>query len=156
MAISVGAEAPDFSLHSTTGDVITLSDYRGKSNVVILFFPLAFSGVCKEELCSVRDSYHRYQELNARVLGITGDSVYVLNAWSEQENFPFPLLSDFNAEVAPQYDSLFEELAWMRNVPKRSAFVIDKEGIVRYAEIGATPKDLPDFEAIRGVLAGLS
>ena len=156
MAISVGAQAPDFTLHSTNDDEITLSDYRGESNVVILFFPFAFSGICHEELCSVRDSYHRYQELDAQVLGITGDSLFSLKAWKEKEGFQFPLLSDFNYEVAAQYDSLFEELAWMRNVHKRSAFLVDKEGVVRYAEIGDTPKDLPDFEAIQGVLSELS
>lgn len=155
MAVSVGAEAPDFSLHSTNDDVITLSNYRDQSNVLLLFFPLAFSPVCHQELCSVRDSHSRYEDLDAQILGVSGDSVFTLKAWTEAEAFPFPLLSDFNHEVAPQYDSLFDELAWMKSVPKRSAFVIDKQGIVRYAEIGATPKDLPDFDAIQGVLAEL-
>ena len=155
MAVQVGAEAPEFSLHSTSDDVVTLSDFRGESSVVLLFFPFAFSGICHDELCSVRDSYHRYQDLDAQVLGVTGDSLFSLKAWKEKEGFQFPLLSDFNYEVAAQYDSLFDELAWMKNVHKRSAFVIDKQGVLRYAEIGDTPKDLPDFEAIQGVLAGL-
>ncbi len=156
MNISVGAPAPDFSLHNSNGEVTTLSDYRGEQNVLILFFPLAFSGICTEELCSLRDNHGQYQDLNAQILGITGDSVPTLKAWVAAEGFPFPLLSDFNHEVAPQYDSLFEELAWMKNVPKRSAFVVDKQGVVQHAEVGATAADLPDFEAIRAVLGGLS
>lgn len=155
MSISVGAEAPDFTLHATNDEEITLSDYRGEQNVLLLFFPLAFSPVCHDELCSLRDNHGEYEDLNARILGVSGDSVFTLKAWTEKEGFPFPLLSDFNHEVAPKYGSLFDELAWMQNVSKRSAFVIDKEGIVRYAEVGATPKDLPDFEAIQGVLAEL-
>ena len=155
MNISVGAPAPDFSLHNSNDEVTTLSDYQGKQNVLILFFPMAFSGICAEEMCSLRDNYGQYHDLDAQILGISKDSVHVLKAWVAAEQFQFPLLSDFNHEVAPQYDSSFGELAWMRNVPKRSAFVVDKQGVVRYAEVGATAADLPDFEAIRAVLADL-
>lgn len=154
MTISIGTEAPDFRLHATTGAEIRLSDYRGKQHVVLLFFPLAFSSTCLTELCSVRDTYQRYRDLDAEVLGISVDSVYTLKAWAAQENFPFPLLSDFNLEVAPRYDSLYDRMGWMKNVPKRSAFVIDKEGVLRYAELCDAPSDLPDFGAIQGVLAG--
>lgn len=155
MTISIGAEAPDFRLHATTGAEIGLSDYRGKQHVVLLFFPLAFSSTCLTELCSVRDTYQRYRDLDAEVLGISVDSVYTLKAWAAQENLPFPLLSDFNLEVAPRYDSLYDRLGWMKNVPKRSAFVIDKEGIVRHTEVVENASELPDFKAVRLLLAGL-
>lgn len=156
MTISIGTEAPDFRLHSTNDEVIELSAFRGRSKVVLLFFPLAFTSTCLEELCAVRDGYRRYRDLDAEVLGVSGDSVATLKAWAAQENFPFPLLSDFNLEVAPRYDSLYDRLGWMKNVPKRAAFVIDKAGVVRYVEILEDASELPDFEAVQGVLADLA
>ncbi len=156
MTLEVGQLAPDFSLNSTEDDPINLADYRGESNVLLLFFPFAFSGVCTDEFCSLRDNHDQYTGLDAQILGISGDSLHALNAWKAQENFPFPLLSDFNHEVTPAYGAHYDELAWMKDVPKRAAFVIDKKGVVRYAEVLATPGKLPDFEAVRAILADLS
>lgn len=156
MAIELGQTAPDFTLKGTHSDQpVSLSQFRDESNVVLLFFPLAFSPVCTDELCSMREDHSRYEELDAQVLGISVDSPFALKAWHEQEDFPFPLLSDFNREVAPRYDALYEDLLGLKGVAKRAAFVIDKKGKVRYAEVCPTPKDLPNFEAIRSALSSL-
>lgn len=158
MTIEVGQSAPDFTLPEKPGqDPVTLSGYRGDKNVVLLFFPLAFSPVCSQELCSLRDG--RYGELrsqDAEVLGVSVDSPFALQAWAEQENFSFPLLSDFNKEASKRYGVLYEDLLGLQGVSKRAAFVVDKNGVVQYAEICPTPKDLPDFDAIQAKVAALS
>ena len=156
MAIETGRKAPDFSLKGTQGDrPVTLSSYQGKSNVVLLFFPLAFTSVCTEELCSTSADYSSYQALNAEVFGISIDSPFSLAAFAAQENIQINLLSDFNREASRAFDVLYEDLLGLKGVAKRAAFVIDKQGTVRYAEECPTPKDLPNFEAIRGALQGL-
>lgn len=158
MTIEVGQQAPDFSLPETPGqDPVKLSGFQGDKHVVLLFFPLAFSPVCSQEMCSIRDD--RYGDLQAEdteVLGISVDSPFALQAWAEQENFSFPLLSDFNKEVSKRYDVLYEDLLGLQGVAKRAAFVIDKNGVVQYAEVCPTPKDLPDFDAIQAKVEALS
>jgi len=152
MAITVGQQAPEFSLFDSDKKEIKLSEYRGK-NVVLLFFPLAFTGVCTAELCSIRDNYSIYNNLNAEVLGISVDSLFVLDRFKKEQNLNFPLLSDFNKETSTAYGALHEKFAFgMQGVSKRSAFVIDKEGIVQYAEVLEVPTELPNFTAIQDVL----
>src|SRR4051812_42799149 len=154
MAIEAGQTAPVFSLYDTDKKKISLTDFRGK-NVVLLFFPLAFTSVCTKELCLVRDNITLYNDTNAQVLGISVDSSYVLNKFKLEQNLNFPLLSDFNKEVSRSYDVLYETFPAleMKGVSKRAAFVIDKEGIIRYSEECGTPGELPDFDAIRQKLA---
>ncbi len=152
--LAVGSPAPDFTLPATgSKKPLSLSSYRGSHNVVLLFFPFAFTGVCENELCSVRDSLAEYEALDAVVLAISADSPFVLEEWASREGFGFPLLSDFNREVAPLYDSLYQKLGNFVGVPRRSAFVIDKQGRVRYREVCPSPGDQPSFSAIRAALA---
>ena len=157
MAIEIGQKAPGFTLFDSDKKKINLADFQGK-NVVLLFFPLAFTSVCTAELCNVRDNITAYNEANAQVLGISVDSLYVLNKYKTEQNLNFPLLSDFNKEVSKSYAVLYEVFPAfeMQGVSKRAAFVIDKAGIVRYAEICPTPGDLPSFDAIRHTLSSLN
>ena len=157
MAITVGDKAPSFSLVSDEKKAITLGDYKGQ-NVVLLFFPLAFTGVCTQELCTMRDNMATYSDLDATILAVSVDSPFTLEKYKAEQKFNFPLLSDFNKDASRAYDSLYEEFPafGMRGVSKRSAFVIDKEGTVRYKEICASPGDLPNFEAIKETLSSLN
>ena len=156
MKIETGQPAPEFSLFDTDKIKITLSGFRGK-NVLLLFFPQAFTGVCTKELCFIRDDIGRYNNVNAQVLGISVDSVFSLKKFKEDQLYNFPLLSDFNKEVSTAYGCLYIDwILEMKGVSKRSAFVIDKEGILRYAQILETAKDLPDFDAINLILASLN
>jgi glutaredoxin-dependent peroxiredoxin len=156
MAISVGQTAPDFSLFASDKSQVSLSDFKGK-NVVLLFFPLAFTGVCTAELCNVRDNIALYNSTNAQVLGISVDSLFTLDKFKTEQNLNFPLLSDFNKTAATAYDVLYETFPafGMLGVSKRAAFVIDANGTVQYAEVCATPGDLPSFEAIQNTLKSL-
>lgn len=155
MAISIGQAAPDFTLFDSEKKPLTLSEQKGK-NVLLLFFPLAFTSVCTKELCGVRDNISRYHSANAQVLGISVDSVYTLAKYKAEQSYNFPLLSDFNKEVSEAYDSLFKDwILNMKGVSKRSAFVIDKEGIVRYAEVLESAGEMPDFDKINAVLENL-
>ncbi|MFN5641951.1 MAG: peroxiredoxin [Sphingobacteriales bacterium] len=151
----IGQPAPDFSLYNADKQKVNLSDFKGK-NVVLLFFPQAFTGVCTEELCSVRDNLSKYESLNAQVLGISVDSVFTLAKFRDEQQYNFPLLSDFNKEVSTAYSAIYD--SWildMKGVSKRSAFVIDKDGIVRYAEVLENPGLQPDFNAINATLSSL-
>ena len=156
MAIAIGQAAPNFSLFDSEKNKVTLSELKGK-NVVLLFFPLAFTGVCTKELCSVRDNIAAYNDTNAQVLGISVDSLFVLDKFKQEQNLNFPLLSDFNKDAAKAFDVLYELFPAfeMQGVSKRAAFVVDKEGVVKYAEICATPGDLPDFAAIQSTLQSI-
>jgi peroxiredoxin len=152
MAIIVGQQAPDFKLFNTEKKEISLSDYKGK-NLVILFFPLAFTGVCTAELCSVRDHYNVYTSLNTEVVGISIDSLFSLEKFKQEQNYNFNLLSDFNKTTAKAYDSLYDSFAFgMIGVSKRSAFVIDADGMIRYAEILEDAGKQPNFDAIKACL----
>ena len=156
MTITTGQISPDFTLFDADKNKVTLSDYRGKK-VLILFFPLAFSSVCTAELCNIRDNISSYNDANAMVFGISVDSVFVLKKFKEEQHLNFPLLSDFNKEASKAFDVLYETFPAfdMHGVSKRSAFVIDKEGIIKYAEVCASPGDQPDFTAIQQVLRAL-
>jgi peroxiredoxin len=157
MSIQTGQQAPAFTLFDTDKNKVSLADQKG-SNVVVLFFPLAFTGVCTAELCSVRDSIATYNNTNAKVFGVSVDSLFTLGKFKAEQNLNFPLLSDFNKDAAKAFGVLYETFPAfdMQGVSKRAAFVIDKEGVVRYAEVCPTPGDLPDFTAIQQILAGLA
>jgi peroxiredoxin len=155
-SIQVGQKAPDFALYDSDKQKVTLSDYKGK-NVLLLFFPQAFTGTCTKELCSTRDNIALYNDANAQVFGISVDSIFTLAKFKEEQKLNFPLLSDFNKTVSTQYGSLYENFVFdMKGVSKRSAFVIDKDGVVRYAEVLETASDLPDFAAIQNTLKELN
>jgi peroxiredoxin len=157
MSMQVGQTAPDFTLYDSDKNKVTLSALAG-THVVVLFFPLAFTGVCTKEMCSVRDSMAAYNQSNAKVLGISVDSLFTLAKFKEEQQLNFTLLSDFNRSVASAFGVLYDTFPAfeMQGVSKRAAFVIDGQGVVRYAEICATPGDLPDFAAIQSTLAGLA
>lgn len=151
-----GDKAPDFSLRATDKSLVKLSEYRGK-NVVILFFPFAFTGVCTKELCYMRDSLAQYENLDAQILAISVDSPYTLAKWKEEQQFNFPLLSDFNKTVSKKYDTIYKEFALgLKGVSKRSAFVVDKEGTLRFVEVLENAGELPDFDAIESVLKNIN
>ena len=155
MAIPTGQTAPSLKLYSSDKKPVLLEDYRG-NNLLILFFPLAFSSVCTAELCSIRDNIARYNEVDALVIGISVDSVYVLNKFKQDQHLNFTLLSDFNKTASKSFDVLYETFGYdMQGVSKRAAFVIDKNGIIRYSEECASPADLPNFDKIQEVLSGL-
>jgi peroxiredoxin len=157
MSNLLGKPAPSFTLFDTDKKPVSLSEFKGQ-NVVVLFFPLAFTGVCTTELCSIRDNIGTYNNANAQVLGISVDSIFTLGKFKEEQKLNFPLLSDFNKNASKSFDVLYEVFPAfeMQGVSKRSAFVIDKEGVVQYEEVCATPGDLPDFAAIQNVLNTLN
>lgn len=155
MAIQVGDQAPLFTLVNAETKEVSLASYSGK-NVVILFFPLAFTGVCTTELCDMRDNLHIYAGLNAEVLAISVDSPFTLAKFKAEQNLPFELLSDFNKTTAEAYGALYEDFVLgMKGVAKRSAFVVDAQGIVQYAEVLESAGDLPNFSAIQATLQGM-
>ena len=153
MSIEVGQKAPSFAVYNTAKEKVVLEELAGKK-ILLLFFPLAFTSVCTAELCSIRDNISMYNDANATVYGISVDSPQTLNKYKEEQHLNFELLSDFNKDVSKAYDVLYENFPPMdmKGVSKRAAFVIDEKGMIRYAEVCATPKDLPDFEAIQRVL----
>lgn len=156
MKIEKGHPAPGFILRDTDKNEIALKDQRGK-NVVLLFFPLAFTSVCTAELCNVRDNIADYNAANAQVYGISVDAPATLMKFKQDQGLNFPLLSDFNKEVSTSFGAIYEQFAgWMKGVSKRAAFVIDKEGMVQYAEVLENAKDLPNFDAIQNTLKGLN
>jgi len=153
MSLQVGDKAPDFKLKSTELKEVSLSDFTGKK-VVLHFFPLAFTGVCTTQLCTMRDSFGFYEGQNAQVLGVSVDSPFTLAKFKEDQSYQFPLLSDFNKEAAAAYGALYEDFLGLKGIAKRSAFVIDEEGKIIYAEVLEDAGNLPDFEAINKVVAG--
>lgn len=155
MKIEAGQQAPLFTLIDSDKNTVTLSELKG-SNVLLLFFPLAFTSTCTAELCSMRDDISSYDNANSKVFGISIDSRFVLARYKEDQRLNFPLLSDFNKEASSDYGCLYDDFIGMKGVAKRSAFVIDKGGIIRYAEVLEKASDLPDFTAIKEVLAKLN
>jgi peroxiredoxin len=158
MAISAGSKAPDFSLKSKQGDTmadVRLGDYLGKTNVVLLFFPFAFTGVCTAEMCDITAGLGAFEALDAKVIGISVDSPFAQEAWAKKEHITIPLASDLNKATASAYGTLLENLGGLGSASARAAFVIDKEGVIQYAEQTPTPKDLPDFDAVKAKLEEL-
>ncbi|MGI4727053.1 MAG: redoxin domain-containing protein [Janthinobacterium lividum] len=152
MAIQIGQPAPQFTLFSSDLKEVSLSGFAGKK-VIIHFFPMAFTGTCTTQLCTMRDNFSFYEGLNAEVLGISVDSPFALAKFKEEQNYQFPLLSDFNKEVSTNYDSLYEEFVFgLKGVSKRAAFVVDENQQIIYAEVLESAKDLPDFAAIDALI----
>lgn len=155
MKIEPGMEAPDFTLPDEEKNKVTLSALRGK-NVVLLFFPFAFTSTCTKELCATRDDIAFYNNADATVFGISVDAPYSLRVFKKEQNLNFHLLSDFNKGASKAYDTIYETFGPdLHGVSKRSAFVIDKEGVIRYAEVLENSGDIPDFDAIKKVLSEL-
>lgn len=158
MPIAVGSKAPDFTLKRKTEaglEDVTLSANFGSKNTVLLFFPLAFTGVCTQELCDITAGLTQFTSLNADVIAISVDSPFAQEDWAGHHKITLRIASDLNKTVTQAYDVLFPNLAGIGDTSARAAFVIDKEGVVRYAEQTPTPKDLPNFEAVKAALATL-
>ena len=155
MVLTIGSLAPAFTMFDTEKQAVSLSDFQGK-NVVLLFFPQSFSGVCTTELCEMRDNLEKYTSLNAQVLATSVDSVFTLGKFKQEQNYNFPMLSDFNKTTSTDYGAIYEDwILGMKGVSKRSAFVIDGAGVIQYAEVLESAGDLPNFEAIRSTLEQL-
>ncbi len=156
--ITVGTKAPDFTLKSKKGEAITdiqLSANFGKTNTVLLFFPLAFTGVCTQELCDITGGIAAYESLDAKVIAVSVDSPFAQDAWAQKEHIGLTLASDLNKTVAAAYGVLLADLGGFGSTAARAAFVIDKAGVIQYAEQTPTPHDLPHFDAIKAKLAEL-
>ncbi len=160
MSIKVGDQAPDFTLVSQTSngpELVKLSDLIGKSNILLLFVPMAFTGGCTAEFCEISQGISAYDALDAKVLGISGDNPFAQEAWAQKEGITITLLSDYEHKVTEAYGVAYQQFLPEKNlimggVSKRSAFVIDKAGIIQYAEVQEHPKDMPNFESIKEVL----
>ena len=163
MALPVGTKAPDFTLPTKTADgpqQITLSEQFGKENTLLLFFPMAFTGTCTTEMCGISNGLHEYRQLNAMVYGISGDNPFAQEAWAQKESISVPLLSDYEHQVARAYDVAYDSFLPQLNlpmggVPKRAAFVIDRDGVIQYSECNDDARELPDFDKIKARLAEL-
>ncbi|MEQ9310507.1 MAG: redoxin domain-containing protein [Balneolaceae bacterium] len=153
MSIEVNEIAPNFRLQNTEREYVQLSDYKGKRNVVLLFYPLAFSSVCTTELCTTRDNLKIYESFDSEVLAISIDSFFVQKAFKESQNINFQLLSDFNKEASNSYGVLYEDFFGMKGVAKRSAFIIDKAGVVQYKEVLDDSSKIPNFDQIHKILS---
>ncbi len=163
MALTTGTKAPDFTLVTKGAEgpeLFTLSEKVGAKNIVLLFVPMAFTGVCTEEFCAISNEISDYEALDATVVGISGDNPFAQAAWAEKEGIKLPLLSDYEHKVAADYGIAYEQFLpeanlIMGGVAKRSAFVIDKAGVIQYAEVQDHPKDLPDFDKVKETLKSL-
>lgn len=156
MPLKTGTAAPDFTLKTKTAqglEEVKLSDNFGKKNTVLFFFPAAFTGVCTTEMCDLSGGIAAYEGLNAEVYGISVDTPFAQEAWAKQEKIGIKLLSDLNKTVIKQYDVVFPMLAGVGDTAARAAVVIDKKGTIVYVEQTPTPKDLPNFEAVKAALA---
>ncbi len=154
--LHTGDKAPEFTLRASDKSRVSLRDFRGQ-HVVLLFFPAAFTGVCTKELCAMRDGLADYQRLDAQVLAISVDSLFTLHKWKQEQGFNFTMLSDFNKTVSKKYDVLYREFVFeMKGVSKRSAFVVDKEGVIRYAEVLDNAGEMPNFEGMKKILQSLN
>jgi peroxiredoxin len=148
MSLQPGQPAPQFTLVSSGKQKVSLSDFKGKK-VVLQFFPMAFTGTCTTQLCTMRDNFGYYDGSNAVILGVSVDSPFTLAKYKEEYNYQFELLSDFNKEVSTAYDCIYKEFVLgLKGVAKRAAFVIDEEQNIIYAEVLEVATDLPDFDAI--------
>ena len=163
MALSVGTKAPDFTLPTKAADgpkLVTLSDHYGKGHTLLLFFPMAFTGTCTTEMCGVSMDLSAYSSLNATVYGISGDNPFAQEAWAQKERIEVPLLSDYEHHVARQYDVAYDSFLPQLNlpmggVPKRAVFVVDRDGVIQYAESNDDARALPNFDKIKTRLTEL-
>jgi glutaredoxin-dependent peroxiredoxin len=145
MAVQVGSKAPDFTLVNQDRENVTLSQELAKSNVVLAFFPGAFSGTCTKEMCNFRDTMSNFKNVNAKVLGVSTDTFFALKAWDDQQKLGFPLLSDYNKEVINTYGVVNPDMIGLKNIAKRAVFAIDKRGVVRYSEVLEDARNEPDY-----------
>ncbi|MDR6786618.1 peroxiredoxin [Pedobacter africanus] len=149
MTLQIGNQAPDFKLFSSDLKEVSLSDYKGRK-LVVHFFPMAFTGVCTAQLCTMRDSFGYYEGMNADVVGISVDSPFTLAKFKEEQAYQFPLLSDFNKEISKAYGAFYEDFVFnLKGVSKRAAFVIDEAGKIIHAEVLEDAGNMPDFDAIK-------
>lgn len=156
MALKIGSLAPDFTLHADSTKQVSLHDFKGK-NVVLLFFPQAFTSVCTAELCDARDNMNVYETLDAQVLAISVDSIFTLARFKKEFDYNFPMLSDFNKEVSQLYGAFYENFVFgMKGVSKRAAFVIDKKGVIQYIDVLENAGKMPNFNAIKEALSDLN
>jgi len=163
MALSLGTPAPDFTLPTKTADgpkQVTLRDHFGKENTLLLFFPMAFTGTCTTEMCGISNGLREYRDLNAAVYGISGDNPFAQEAWAQKESITVPLLSDYEHHVARSYDVAYDSFLpqiglTMGGVPKRAAFIIDREGVIQYVESLEDAREIPDFDKVKAKLAEL-
>jgi peroxiredoxin len=155
MPVDIGTKAPDFTLMDQDRKPVTLSQLLSRGPVVLAFFPAAFSSVCQKEMCTFRDSIGTLAGQNAQVLGISTDTFFTLKAWADQQRFGFPLLSDYNKEVIRAYDVVNPEMIGLKDIAKRSVFVIDPEGVVRHREVLEDARNEPDYDKVRATLAAL-
>jgi peroxiredoxin len=163
MALAVGTKAPDFKLSTKTADgpkQIALRDNFGKTNTLLLFFPMAFTGTCTTEMCTMSNGLREYSDLNATVYGISGDNPFAQEAWAQKESITVPLLSDYEHKIAKEYDVMYDSFLPQMNlgmggVPKRSAFIVDRAGVIQYAESNDDARELPNFDKIKAKLAEL-
>jgi glutaredoxin-dependent peroxiredoxin len=163
MALTVGTKAPDFTLPTKAADgpkQVRLSAHFGKENTVLLFFPMAFTGTCTTEMCGVSVDLAAYASLHATVYGISGDNPFAQEAWAQKEKISVPLLSDYEHHVARNYDVAYDSFLpqiglTMGGVPKRAVFIIDRTGVIQYAESNDDARELPDFDRIKAKLAEL-
>ena len=155
MAVDVGSKAPDFTLVNQNREKVTLSQELGKGNVVLAFFPGAFSGTCTKEFCNLRDTMSSFRDVNATVLGISTDTFFALKAWDDQQKLGFPLLSDYNKEVIDKYGVVNPDMVGLKNIAKRAVFVIDKGGVVRHREVLEDARNEPDYVALNEAVGKL-
>jgi glutaredoxin-dependent peroxiredoxin len=155
MAVEVGSKAPDFTLVNQDRENVTLSQELGKGNVVLAFFPGAFSGTCTKELCTFRDTMSHFTNVNANVLAISTDTFFVLKAWGDQQKFQFPLLSDYNKEVIGKYGVVNPDMIGLKNIAKRAVFVIDRNGVIRYREVLEDARNEPDYAKLNEALGNI-
>jgi peroxiredoxin len=155
MSVDVGAKAPDFTLPNQDREPVTLSDQLKNGPVVLAFFPAAFSSVCQTEMCKLRDSASDLNKVNARVLGISTDTFFALKAWGDQNKLSFPLLSDFNKEVIGKYGVTNPDMIGLKNIAKRSVFVIDPSGTIRHREVLDDARNEPNYDKITQTLASV-
>jgi len=163
MPLAVGSKAPDFTLSTKTAEgpkQIKLSDNFGKKNTLLLFFPMAFTGTCTEEMCSVSNGLREYSGMNAEVYGISGDNPFAQEAWAQKEKIGVTLLSDYEHKTAKDYGVVYDSFLpqinlGMGGVPKRSAFIVDTKGVIQYAESNDDAKQLPNFNKIKAKLGEL-
>lgn len=163
MALSIGSKAPDFTLPTKTADgpkSVTLSENFGKGHTLLLFFPMAFTGTCTTEMCGVSNGLREYTELGCAVYGISGDNPFAQEAWAQKEKIGVPLLSDYEHHVARAYDVAYDSFLPQVNlpmggVPKRAAFIVDRDGVIQYAEVREDAREIPDFDKIKARLAEL-
>ncbi len=157
MAVEIGQQAPEFTLYDTDRKERSLSEFKGQ-NVVLAFFPGAFTGVCTTEMCTFRDRMDQFNSLNAQVLGISVDGAMAQKAFSDQNNLNFPVLSDFQRKVVSQYDVELPNFAGMEGyvAAKRAVFVLDKAGVVRYTWVGPNPGVEPDYDEVKDAVSKLT